>query len=240
MTASKNVAGKETGRTLAKDLAKRLRKRIQADELEDGAFFMTEANLAAEYEVSRTVAREAVGRLKALGILEGRKRKGLVVRRPDPLKLLTETLPSLMASQADLRELGLLRYVLEVGSIELAVQNATSEQLDALAKIVDRMDIYYHDADTDAAVAADVEFHGLILQMTGSRMIAGMRQVLVDFFQQVPLVDTTAAVVDRIMWEHRELLNAIRDRDVERARAMIRLQSRSWLNNPQNPRQNSL
>ena len=34
---------------------------------------------------------------------------------------------------------------------------------------------------------------------------------------------------ERIIWEHRELLNAIRDRDIERARSMIRLQFRSTL-----------
>lgn len=214
--------------TLANDLAGRLRKRIQREELRDGTFFMTEADVAIEYEVSRTVAREAVGRLKALGILEGRKRKGLVVRHPDPLKLLTETLPSLFSSEADWRELGMLRYVLEVGSVELAVRNATEQQIEQLAEIVKKMEACYAEGNTEAAVEADLEFHALILQMTGSRMIVGMRQVLVDFFQQFPAVELDAANMDRIMWEHQELYNAIREKDVERARTMIRLQSQSW------------
>lgn len=59
---------------------------------------MTEAQLAAEYGASRTVIREAVSRLQALGILEGRKRKGLIVRHPDPLQLFSNSLPSLVRS----------------------------------------------------------------------------------------------------------------------------------------------
>ena len=210
--------------TLARDLAARLRKRIQQADLEDGELFMTEGEVAAEYEVSRTVAREAVGQLKALGILEGRKRKGLVVRRPDPLKLLTETLPSLSNSESDWRELGMLRYALEVGAIELAVQNATQQQISRLAEIADRIERHYRESRLQEAIEADVEFHGLILQMTGSHMIAGMQQVLSDYFHRVPVLRTDAASVERIIWEHRELYNAIRDRDTERARTMIRLQ----------------
>jgi DNA-binding GntR family transcriptional regulator len=52
---------------------------------------------------------------------------------------------------------------------------------------------------------------------------------LVQFFQIVPREESTPASAERISWEHRELYHAIRDRDVERARSMIRLQMRSTL-----------
>lgn len=52
-----------------------IRERIQREQLPDGSLFMTEKHLAEEYSASRTVVREAVSRLQALGILEGRKRK---------------------------------------------------------------------------------------------------------------------------------------------------------------------
>ena len=65
--------------TQVRELAQKIRHRIQTERLPDGSFFMTEAQLAAEYGTSRTVTREAVSRLQALGILEGRKRKGLIV-----------------------------------------------------------------------------------------------------------------------------------------------------------------
>jgi len=66
----------------AQKLARVVRRRIQRLQLPDGAFFMTEAQLATRYRVSRTVAREAVSQLKALGLLESRKRKGL----PAPIR----------------------------------------------------------------------------------------------------------------------------------------------------------
>lgn len=219
--------------TQAHELAKKIRHRIQREQLADGSFFMTEAQLATEYGVSRTVTREAVSRLQALGILEGRKRKGLLVRHPDPLRLLSNSLPSLVASPDDWRELAQLRYTLEVGAIELAIRSATDDQIDHLGQITRQMEqALREDTQSARSVGLDLEFHAQILRMTGSRLIAGMQQILVQFFQIAPHSEQTAASAERIIWEHRELLGAIRDRDVERARAMIRLQFRSTLDVP--------
>ena len=219
--------------TQAHELAKTIRQRIQREQLPDGTFFMTESQLAAEYGVSRTVTREAVSRLQALGMLEGRKRKGLLVRRPDPVRLFSNSLPSLATSPDDWQELAQLRYALEVGAIELAIRAATDEQIAQLEQIMRAMETaLLVDTQSSRSVGLDLEFHAQILQMTGSRLIAGMQQVLVQFFQIAPHCEKSAESAERIIWEHRELLSAIRDRDVERARAMIRLQFRATLASP--------
>lgn len=212
------------------ELAATIRKRIQAEQLEDGEFFMTEAQLATEYGVSRTVTREAVSRLQAIGLLEGRKRKGLIVRRPDPLRLFQNSLPSFTTSPEDWRDLAQLRYALEVGSIELTIESATEEQLACLTQIERSLEAAVHQDLTSAtAVDLDLKFHSYILEMTGSRMIAGMQQMLAQFFQIIPRCPHTPESVERICRDHRELLDAICDRDVERARAIIRKQNRATL-----------
>ena len=48
----------------------------------DGRRFPTEAELAAEYAVSRSVTREAVKMLTAKGLLTARRRKGTTVQPP--------------------------------------------------------------------------------------------------------------------------------------------------------------
>ena len=212
------------------ELAQKIRERIQKERLPDGALFMTESQLAAEYGTSRTVTREAVSRLQALGILEGRQRKGLIVRYPDPLRLFQNSLPSLVASPDDWRDLAQLRYALEVGAIELAVRAATDEQIEQLGNIATELEKEVKkNARSARAVKLDLQFHSLILEMTGSRLIAGMQQVLVEFFRTTPRSKPSSDSAHRICWEHRELFEAIRDRDVERARAMIRVQIRKTL-----------
>ena len=76
--------------TQVRELAQKIRQRIQAERLTDGSFFMTEAQLAAEYGASRTVTREAVSRLQALGLLEGRKAKRADRSLPRPAATVSE------------------------------------------------------------------------------------------------------------------------------------------------------
>ena len=147
------------------------------------------------------------------------------------MRLLSSSLPSLAASPDDWQELAQLRYALEVGAIELAIRKATDEQIDRLAEITraDGTGACAMTRNRNVPSASTWSFTRRFLRMTGSRLIAGMQQVLVQFFQIAPHSARTEASAERISWEHRELLNAIRDRDVERARAMIRLQIRPTL-----------
>jgi GntR family transcriptional repressor for pyruvate dehydrogenase complex len=88
------------------------------------------------------------------------------------------------------------------------------------------------DTQSARSVGLDWEVHSQILQMTGSRLIAGTQQILVTFFQIAPYSKKTPASAERIIWKYRELFSAIRDRDVERGRAMIGLQFRAMLESP--------
>ncbi len=222
---------KGTKKSLPQQLAERIQRHIEHEQLPDGQLFMTEAEVAERFAVSRTVAREAVGRLRAIGLLEGRQRKGLIVRHPDPVQLFSASLPSLARSDRDLAELSRLRYVLEVGAIELAVKNATVEQIACLEELAEQFRNSANDLTwLEKEKELDIRFHSLLLEMTGSTLVAGMQRVLVDFFRTIVIPAPPDTVNgERIAWEHRELAAAIRDRDVERARSMIRVQVRRYL-----------
>jgi GntR family transcriptional regulator, transcriptional repressor for pyruvate dehydrogenase complex len=209
-------------------LAEQIRRRIIAEALGDGDLFMTEAQLAEEYGVSRNIAREAVSQLRGLGILEGRKSKGLLVRRPNPVKLLSHSLPGMAQTEEDVNELAKLRYVLEIGAIELAVNNATDEQVQRLKQLATEYEQARKDhASLERQVELELAFHGLILEMTGSTLVSGMQQTLGRFFVKhyghgtgmIP----PAATDDRGIWQHHAIAAAIGNRDLEGARALIRL-----------------
>lgn len=208
-------------------LADQIRNRIAAEQFCDGDLFMTEAQLAEEYGVSRNIAREAVSQLRGLGILEGRKSKGLLVRRPNPIRLLSHSLTAIAQSEEDIRELANLRYVLEVGAIELAVKHATDEQIDRLKHLAKE---YEHarrrGAGIDRQIELELGYHGLILEMTGSKLIIGMQQALTKFFLKVLSRESETPPPpsdDRDIWQHHAIAEAIGNRDVESARALIRL-----------------
>src|SRR5271170_2703792 len=97
----------------ATEIAEEVRRTLLSSGLHEGDRLMTEAELAKQYGVSRGIAREAVGRLRALGLLESRQRKGIVVGRSDPVNLVASALPMYHQTAKDLISLARLRYVLE-------------------------------------------------------------------------------------------------------------------------------
>jgi GntR family transcriptional regulator, transcriptional repressor for pyruvate dehydrogenase complex len=210
-----------------------IRAKLQSGQFREGDVFMTEAQLAAENNVSRTIIREAVSRLRGLGILESRQRKGLVVRRPDPLRLLSESLPSLAGSEEDFRELTKLRYVLEVGSIELAVTNANDDQIKELGQFAEAFAQSVRcSKDVTQTIELDLQFHMLLLKMTDSSFVAGLHEVLARFFEaNVVRLESVGESGERTIRQHHELVSAIRDRDTERARYLIRSHIHCYLEN---------
>ena len=232
--------------SLADQLAQRIRAKLQSSEYSDGDVFMTETQLATEFEASRTIVREAVSRLRALGILEGRQGKGLVVRRPDLIRLVSESVPSLAGIGKDRRELIELRYVLEVGGIELAVRNATEHQIEELSEFARQFsESAGHRELVNQHLQLDLQFHTLLLAMTNSPLVSGLNEVLAGFFAVNPAENSCddEAVYSQLHAEaarqHFELVSAIRDRDIERARYVMRSHIACYLHDGASPNESA-
>lgn len=187
---------------------------------------MTVDQIAAEYGVSRTIAREAASRLQALGLLKGRKRVGLVMHLPDAPDLMRNWLPLYSRSLGgeSACTLGQFRYMLEVGAIGFAVANATAAQIQELREIAARFEALTSTyGQTEEADDAEYAFHSLLLQMTGNPLIAGMHAVLADFFRAAIKQNRHWLTVSTdAVWEHKAIAKAVAARDVELARSLLR------------------
>src|SRR5262249_58260330 len=76
----------------------------------------------------------------------------------------------LTLEQVNLRELFEVRRILEGEAAALAVDRRTDEDLARLADAIAQMDQGLRDADQDAYVAADVDFHLAVAEATGNRI----------------------------------------------------------------------
>jgi len=202
-----------------------LQEMIVSTGAKPGDRFGNEADLERKLGVSRVVIREAVSRLRALGILESRQGLGLTVGKPDPFGLLEQTLTRHTLDSADLAALEELRNALEIGAVELAVKRATKAQLDRLAELAEEL-AKFHASSSSPRTADDVEldFHRTILEATHNTMLGQMYPVLAVVFsrreRELPGYPTTTTT-QRTVWEHRMIAQAFRERNVECARAML-------------------
>src|SRR5688500_16518177 len=79
-------------KTMAEVVEVRLREYLKKKALKPGDALPTEMELAEALGVSRNVLREALSRLKMLGIVETRKKRGMILTSPDILGSLERVL----------------------------------------------------------------------------------------------------------------------------------------------------
>ena len=210
--------------TRANSLADQIYHDILDSGLREGELFMTGDAVPARYSVSRTVAREALSQLRALGVLKSRQRKGLLVARPDPLKLTAQWVP-LYCHPSDseaFRTLAQFRFALEIGALDLAMNQATESQMEHLAALAREFEALAADhGHTAATDAVDLAFHKTILEMTGNPLIAGMHRILSGYFQASIAFDPRPDASKAIR-EHHMIADAFRRRDAETVRALMR------------------
>lgn len=211
--------------TGADTLAKLLRQDILQGSWQPGDFYATEDELVQRHGVTRGVVREAVSRLRALGILTGRKNKGLLIDKPDPAALLEQAAPFLVRTGEDLHQIAGLRYNLLVGAVDAAAANATEEQLQQLTELAAEWDrCVLDDVLLERGFQIATEINCMILEMTGNPLVSRMKPVIIEFFRATRWESQGwPRHIQDSSWHYRELAANLALRNAETARSIIRI-----------------
>ena len=120
--------------------------------------------MSESFGVSRNTIREATKVLISLGILEIRRPEGTYVADGFNEKIFNPLLYGLILEDGSSKSLLELRRVLEVGVGQLAVENATKEDLDCIKSALDDFILVVKNNPTDAnlILEKDLAFHASI------------------------------------------------------------------------------
>lgn len=131
--------------------------------------------IGQRFEVSRTVVRESLRVLEAKGLVSARPNVGTRVRPVVDWNLLDPDIVEWRAfgPQRDdqRRELFELRWAIEPLAARLAAGHGRDEVQQRLLKIAEVLAQTVAQQDAAAFARADAEFHGLLLQAAGNRML---------------------------------------------------------------------
>ncbi|MDH6554444.1 DNA-binding GntR family transcriptional regulator [Streptomyces sp. SAI-133] len=182
-----------------------IRDRIVSASLPPGSS-VSEATLAKELTVSKTPVREALLRMRRIGLVEPTSR-GLRVT---------------LASARSVREAFEYRAVLEADAAVYASHHATIEQLEAIANWAARTVDCARSGDSAGFRQADQEFHVAVANASGNEY---MRAAIEDaFVLTVALRQRDVSLVRDLVpdaLEHLEIAHALRGRDSAAASALL-------------------
>jgi DNA-binding FadR family transcriptional regulator len=184
------------------------------------------ADLQAEFDVSRTVIREALRVLGAKGLVEARQRRGTLVLPRERWKVLDEDVlrwqrdTGTEKNDAELVEkLSEVRMLVEPAAAALAAERATEADVQAVEAALGQIAVAVVARDKNLLVAADVAFHRAVAAATGNDLLAGMSNILLGALAEREEVAISALGYPRyVVPRHRAVLEAIRSKDPDLAR----------------------
>jgi DNA-binding FadR family transcriptional regulator len=211
------------GRKLLSELVEeKLLEHIRDSGLVAGSPLPGEVELARQLGVSRSVVREAIGRLRQLGMIDSRKNRGAMLTVPDPFAGLERVLDSPLLDTAAEWELMELRVTQELGFAELFWQRKTAEDIAFLAAVGKQLD-NHPDCPTVTSETKDLEkaFHGRIVEASGNRF-GGRMLALLDYFYELERVHRrTPPLKRRDLPGHVRLVECMQREDRSRFREAL-------------------
>jgi GntR family transcriptional regulator, transcriptional repressor for pyruvate dehydrogenase complex len=223
---NRDLSSRNKSRTLSTELAHELVDRIRNGAYAPGDKLPKEAAFMDEFGVSRTVVREAISYLQAVGMAETRHGIGTFVLRVEetaPFRIQPEQLTTLRDTIALME----LRIGIETEAAAIAASRRTESNLKNMQTALTAF-AQAIEAGEDAA-GADFQFHREIALATQNTHFADfMGSLGPGVIPRARLASGEASNPSRIAYlrlvnqEHESIFNAIRNQDIDSARAAIR------------------
>lgn len=223
---STNELPRRRPRSLALDLVEALGDRIRDGRLPAGSKLPTEAQLMAEFGVSRTVVREGISKLQASGLAQTRHGIGTFVLgwgASAPFRLAPEQFATLRDVIAVLE----LRIGIETEAAGLAAQRRDADNLRQMRSALDAVTTALERGED--AVAPDFQFHLEIARATQNlhfaKLMASLGPMIIPRARLDGAPDLGEAqrqYLQRVHSEHQRIYEAILNQDGDAARAAMR------------------
>lgn len=182
-----------------------LREYLDKKGLKAGDVLPTEMDLSEALGVSRNVLREGLSRLRMLGLIESKKKRGMVLTSPDILGSFERVLNPQLMDTSTLKNLFELRLVLESGLADLLFLRKTDNDIKELETIIKKE----KSADNDVfRVNSEIAFHGKLYEITGNETLKRFQIMLMPVFDYV-LKNENRSIKSNV--SHTDLVRILKD-----------------------------
>ncbi len=200
----------------------RIKQYIESNQLQAGAQLPGERELARTLGVSRNVTREAIRALQATGILDIRPGNGVFVADFNYGDITAHLSFAIGRQPREFRHWVEARAVMERAIVELATPRITPAQIERLEASIRQLD---RAESFEADMAADLDFHRCLVEVTGNPVLMELMSFLAQFFQEARrLKGSRFGGVD----EHRAVIAAIKRKDAKEAGRLMEEHVKRW------------
>lgn len=207
--------------SLVDKVEKQILKFLTDKNLKVGDSIPTELELTVALGVSRTVIREALLRLRMIGLIESKKKRGSVITSPDLISILERSMDPRLLDDETLKEIFEMRLALEIGIADFIIERVTPEDIRELREIV------AHDPPTSPEhmflIEQEIRFHGKLYDIAQNKTLKKFQRLLLPVFNYVHLSGLLKKPVEIKKYaSHADLVDVIESGDAEALRNAMR------------------
>jgi GntR family transcriptional repressor for pyruvate dehydrogenase complex len=178
----------------------------------------TEHELARDLDISRVSIREATKALSLVGVLKSKPKVGTVVGDLDITRLSDLISFHFAVSSYTKQELVQARLIVEVGQLELAMENMTESKYRGLINLARAVEAV--EGDREKWLAADLAFHAALLELGANRPIRALAELLRNFFNLA--VKQRGRARTDVVNEHQMIVEALHQKNLSLAQGLMR------------------
>lgn len=189
----------------AKEIYKQIKLDILNLKIKDGDF-LTLAELAEKYNVSKTPVRDALGALEIQGYLKSLPRKGYLVKP---------------VTQKNIRESFKMRSILEKAAVNLAVKEADDLELENIFKLAMK---FPEDSEGSGIVEFNELndlFHMSIIKATHNSLFIEICEGIMENLSRILLMDCKHLKFTNEKEDHINIAKALIERDSKKVEILI-------------------
>jgi DNA-binding FadR family transcriptional regulator len=173
------MKSKLTVTTLTDQVEANIIEYIKDNKLVPGDPLPNEKEFVEMFSVGRNVVREAMSRLRMLGILESRTKRGIIVKEPPLLNGFKKVLDPQLLSVPTIKELMGMRIAMEVGIAEFLFTNVTDSDIAELENIISRQQAI---GINNLSIEDEMQFHKKIYEVAGNDFILHFYELMQPVF----------------------------------------------------------
>lgn len=168
---------------------------------------------------SRVTIRESFKKLNTLGVVTIKQGGGTFVNRVDLGTMMKPLFASIVMDNLNLNQIYSSRLYVESGTVRLAARNRTDKDMEALEEILEEMRVVVGKRDTYQFNKLDMLFHEMIADAAQNPIMSSTYKTIKDVMKNyITHSNLSIEIVENSLLHHKEIVQAIKDQDEERAR----------------------
>jgi GntR family transcriptional regulator, transcriptional repressor for pyruvate dehydrogenase complex len=207
------------------EVAEAIYEMIRTGQVKPGEKLDSVQQLAENFQVGRSTIREALTSLRAMGLVEMKQGEGTYVNEFDTNQITFPLSTAILMNKEDIAQLLEVRKIIEIGTAAAAAKKRTSHNLTMMEMALDEM----KSAQGDEALGekADLQFHFALagaaqnpLLLSLMSHVSGLMGETMKETRRVWLF-SKQTTVERLYEEHKDIYEAIKEQDEEKARKFM-------------------